>query len=318
MGLLSGSVSITRFNVPSRPEAPDFESEAFRGIAPGSEVREALGFVPFEPEAPFEVGTRRSAFRVRIDQVRPDKTAVDERLKQLVQAEAELTGAEFVGPKKRKKLRELAEEEIITQTSPRTTIVEGCLDGDLLYLATTSNDRLGRVVQLLRKIGVVAELKTPWIDRGEGEVDSDVVEVTDPNQSLLGCRFLRELVGDSEILYEPEAGNVRLKTHDTNVSLTGAVLKDVFRYLDRGAEILAAKLIAPEGSFRLDGLSFRISSLKLEGGSRGHWTELLDERLGQIAELFERLDRRFDELAPRLRQKTAGRAVAGPGPAATA
>ena len=45
MGLLSGSVSITRFNVTKMPAKPDFDKAAFKEIAEGSEVRLSRGFV---------------------------------------------------------------------------------------------------------------------------------------------------------------------------------------------------------------------------------------------------------------------------------
>ena len=52
MGLLSGTVSVTRFNVSVPPDGPDFERARFWAIEPGSEVRERMGFVPFEVEVP--------------------------------------------------------------------------------------------------------------------------------------------------------------------------------------------------------------------------------------------------------------------------
>ena len=56
MGLLSGSLSVTRFNVVVPPEGPDFERIQFWAIDPGSEVRERIGVIPFEIDAPYEVG----------------------------------------------------------------------------------------------------------------------------------------------------------------------------------------------------------------------------------------------------------------------
>ena len=76
MGLLSGTVSVTRFNVAVPQEGPDFERARFWAIEPGSEVRERMGFVPFEIDAPYEVAKGRYVFRVRIDRVRADPTAV--------------------------------------------------------------------------------------------------------------------------------------------------------------------------------------------------------------------------------------------------
>ncbi|MEM7051914.1 MAG: hypothetical protein AAF604_19765 [Acidobacteriota bacterium] len=302
MALISGSASVTRFNLVHAPEPPDFERAAFHGIMAGSEVREAVGFIPFEPGAPWEVGTRRYAFRVRIDKLRPDPIAVKERLKLLVQTEMEETGAPFVGPKKRKRLRELAEEELIVQSSPRSHIIEGCIDGDLVYVGSTAKAYLGTVLQLMRQIDVVADYKTPWIDLDEPEVDGEIVETTEPGQSILGCRFLRNLLGDRDIMVEPESGYVRLQTRDARITLTGAVLNDLRRYVERDAEVLAAKLVAGESGFRFDALSWRIGSLRIETGRHDHWTDLLDERLEKIADVYELLDRKYSSLKPKARR----------------
>ena len=299
MGLLSGPVSITRFNVAPFPDEPDFESERFLEIQPGSEVRERIGFVPMEPDAPYEVGQGRYAFRVRIDRLRPDPTAVKERLKVLIRTELD-AGAEFVGARKRKELKQLAEEELIIKTTPISRIIECCLDGKILYVASTSKDHLGKVIAQLRKIGVVADHKTPWIDRGDPEVESEIVPAYDPGQSVLGCRFLKALMGDRDVMFEGEAGYVQLQTGEARITLSGAVTGDLHRYVQRGAEILAAKLLTGDAAFRLDALNFRISSLRVETSRHEHWTELLDERLERISSVWELLEAKYKELAARL------------------
>lgn len=296
MPLLTGPASITRFNVHHIPDEPDFEQARFQAIQPGSELRESSGFIPFEPDAPYEVGTRRYAFRVRIDKLRPDPTAVRERVRDLIKSELEMTGGVMVGPKKRKEFRQLAEEELIMQAVPSWKILECCLDGPLLYIASTSKSDLGIVVQLLRRIEILVEPKTPWIDAGEGEIESELVTTREPGESVRGCRFLKALLGDREILFEPESGMVRLQTRDTRVMLGGAVLKDLRGYLEREMEILSAKLIYGEAAFRFDALSYRLSGLRVEAGRHEHWTELLDERLANIAEVFDVLDRKYGEL----------------------
>lgn len=299
MGLLSGAASVTRFNVAPFPGAPDFESERFVEIAPGSEVRERVGFVPMEPEAPYEVGQGRFVFRVRIDKLKPDPTAVQERLKELVRTELD-DGAAFVGAKKKKELKQLAEEELIVKTTPVSRIVECCLDGRVLYVATTAKDHLGKVIAQLRKIGLVADPKTPWIDRGDPQIESDVVAAYEPGQSVLGCRFLKALLGDREVTFEGEAGYVQLQTAEARITLQGAVTGDLHRYVQRGAEILAAKLLTPDASFRLDALHFRLGSLRVETSRHDHWIELLDERLEKIAAVFELLESKYKALASRL------------------
>ena len=295
MGLLSGSVSVTRYNVLKQPSAPDFDSAAFREIDPASELRHSIGFLPLEPEAPWEVGARRWAFRVRIDRLRADPTLLRERFRDLVRAEIE-SGARFVSPTRRRELRELAEEELVTQTLPSSKIIDGCIDGDILYLATTAKNHLGLLTQLLRQIGVEVEPKAPWIDRGDRPVESDIISTHEPGESVLGCRFLKELVGDSEVTVEPESGYLRLQTHDTKITIHGTVFHELLHYLEQDAELLAAKMSTGESTFRFDALSYRISNLKIETGKHEHWTELLDERLEKIGGIFDMLDRKFIEL----------------------
>jgi hypothetical protein len=293
MGLLAGLASVSRLNVVACPELPDFDRVPFRAITAGSEVRETVGFVPFEPEAPYQIGHTRHAFRVRVDRRRPDPTTVRERVKELVAAEVAATGATAVGPRKRKRLRELAEEELLATAQPRTRIVEGVLDGGLVYVDTTSRAALATVTLLLRQIGVLVEPKAPWLDLGEAEVASELVETSDAGESVLGCWFLKDLVGDRDVLVEPENGLVRLQTREARVTLAGGVLPDLHRFLERGAEMLSARLTVAGSSFRLDALPFWVSGLKVETGRHDHWTLALDERLEKIAALYELLEEKY-------------------------
>jgi hypothetical protein len=301
MGLLSGTVSVTRFNAAVPAEGPDFERAQFWAIEPGSEVRERMGFVPFEIDAPWEVAKGRYVFRVRIDKVRPDPTTVKERMKELMKAEMDATGKTFVGSKTRKKLKELAEAESCMQQAPRTRIIECCLDGNLLYVASTAKTYLGTVLTLLRQTGVEADFKAPWLDEAP-EVDeaSDVVLPKEPGQSVLGCRFVRALLDEPDVMVEPETGSVRLATRETKVSLTGAILHDLHHYLEEGAEILAAKMHVGPVQMRFDALSYRLNGLKLEPVKNEHWTIDLDQRLEQIAAVFEALDTKYAALKGRL------------------
>ncbi len=301
MGLLSGSASISRFKVVSRPPEPDFETARFTEIQPGSEVRERSGFVPMEPEAAYQVGHERFAFRVRQDQLKPDPTAVRERVKDLIRIELDTSGASSVGPKKRKMLRELAEEELIVRSSPRSKIVEGTIDGETLYIASTAKNFLGTVLLLLRQVGVVVEPFAPWTADGSAEeIESELIEIREPGHSVLGCRFLKALLEDRELLMEPVTGSVRLQTREAKVSLTGAVLTELFRYVEQDAEILSAKLTTGEITFRLDGPSFRITGLSIETARHDHWTELLDERIEKISAAYELLDGKYASLAEQL------------------
>ena len=301
MGLLTGAVAVTRFNVVVPPEGPDFERARFWEIEPGSEVRERMGFVPFELDAAYEIGKGRYAFRVRIDRVRPDATAVKERLKELIKAETEATGKPFVGAKTRKKLRELAEAESAMRQAPRTRILECCIDGSVLYVASTAKTHLGTVLTLLRQAGVEADFKAPWLDEApEADELSDVVLPKEPGQSVLGCRFLRALLEEPEVMVEPETGSVRLATREARVTLAGGVLHDLFRYLEEGAEILAAKIHVGPVMMRFDALSYRLNGLKLEPVRNEHWTIDLDQRLEQIAAVFATLDGKYAALKERM------------------
>lgn len=305
MGLLSGSVSVCRYEVAYK-EAPDFEAAAFREIVPESELRESLGFVPFEPEAPYELGARAYAFRVRVDRRRPDPTRVKERLRQLLKTELETSGRPFVGPKKKRELRLLAEDELVAQEAPRSKIIECAMDGPALYIGSTSRNVVGMVLVLLSKIGVTTAPRNPWFRLGLPELLSDVVETRDASESIYGCQFLKELVGDAEFPLEPEAGRVKLATREAKISLAGEVQADLYRYLERGAEVVSAKLVwagsgpvetGGELVFSFDAPGFRLSGLRLPPAQTGHWTTDLLERVARIGELYDRLDAKFEEAA---------------------
>jgi hypothetical protein len=315
MGILSGTVSVTRYNVAVPAEGPEFERGAFHEIEPGSEVRERAGFVPYELDAPYEVSKGRYAFRVRVDRLRPDATAVRERVRELVKAEMEATGAPFVGGKGRRRLRDLAEQELLRRQAPRTTIVECCIDGGLLYVGTTAKSRLGMVQTLLRQAGVAAELKAPWLDEApEADEASDVVLPSEPGESVLGCRFLKALLDEPEVMVEPEKGNVRLATREARITLTGGVLRELFRYLEEGAEMLSAKLLLGPTALRFDALSYRLQSVKLEPVRAEHWTIELDQRLEQLAAVWDQLDAKYAALRDRLADD-ASQQTAKPAPA---
>jgi hypothetical protein len=312
MGLLSGTVAVTRFNVAVSAEGPDFDRAPFWEIEPGSEVRERIGFVPFELEAPYLVAQGRYAFRVRIDRVRPDATAVKERLRELVKTEMEASGKPFVGPKTRRKLRDLAEAELAARQAPRSKIVECCIDGPLLYVASTAKTNLGLVMTLLRQAGVDGELKAPWLDEAPDlDEASDIVIPKEPGQSVLGCRFLRALLEEPDVMVEPEAGSVRLATREARVTLSGAVMNHLYRYLEEGAEVLAAKIFLGTTPFRFDALSYRLNGLKLEPLKNEHWTMDLDQRLEQIAAVFGALDEKYTALKGKL-EFQKGPAAQGP------
>lgn len=301
MGLLSGTVAVTRFNVAVPQEGPDFERARFWEIEPGSEVRERIGIIPFELDSPYEVAQGRYVFRVRVDRIRPDATAVKERMKELIKVEMETTGKPFVGPKTRKKLRDLAEAESAMRQAPRTQIVECCIDGSILYVASTAKTWLGTVLTLLRQAGVEGDFKAPWLDEApEVEEMSDVVVPKEPGQSVLGCRFLRALLEESDVMVEPETGSVRLATREARVTLAGAVLNELFHYLEEGAEILSAKIHVGAVPMRFDALSYRLNGLKLEPIKNEHWTIDLDQRLEQIAGIFETLDGKYAALKEKM------------------
>lgn len=300
MGLLSGTASVTRFAVARRPDEPEFERWGFLEIPPGGEVRERVGFVPFEPDAVYRIGHQRWAFRVRHDVVRPDGGAVRERLAQLIATEKEQTGVESVGPKKRKKLRELAEAEIASRTAPRTRLIECVLDGDVLWVGSTASSALSTAMALARTAGLELFWKTPWLDRDEEDVESDLVPTHAPAQSVLGCRFLKALVGRDDILFEPEKGNITLVTPEARVGLRGAVLTDLGRYMQRECELLSARLLWDDLQLRLDALAFRVNGVVIEIEKADTWVERLEARLERIAALYAFLDETYAALSAQL------------------
>lgn len=300
MGLLTGSASVTRFAVTARPDDVDFDEVRFQEIAPGSSVRERIGFVPFELDSPYRIGQRRWAFRVRIDVRRPDPTGVRERVREMEKAEREATGNPFLSARTRRALRQAAEEELLERATPRSKVVECCLDDHTLWVGSTANGALGMVLALLRQVNVVADFSAPWFTAGLEEPDSELVEARDPGQSVWGCLLLKRLVQDADVMLEPESGSARLATREARVTLTGAVTNHVQRYVERGAELLAAKLATDATTFRLDALNWRVGSLRIECEQHEHWQDLLDERLEHIAAVYELLESKFGQYRDRL------------------
>jgi hypothetical protein len=300
MGLLSGAASVTRFTVLACPEEPDFAAYAFREIPPGGEVRDRAGFVPFEPGAAYRVGHTRFAFRVRMDSLRPDPTAVKERFKELMKAEKESTGA-AIGGRKRKQLRELAVAEALARATPRARLTECLLDDKVLYVGSTASTALSTTIALAQAAGIELLWKTPWIDRGEEDVESELFVPRGPGQAVLGCRFLKALIGDDEVALEPEKGKVALVTPETRVALAGSVTPDLGRFLKRECELLSARLLWNELSFRFDAPGFRVAALHLETERFETWEENLDARMERIVALYELLDAKYESLAPKLR-----------------
>lgn len=296
MGLLTGSISVTRLKAPSHVDETTFEQHGFKEIDLASELKESIGFIPFEPEAPYQIGAGRIAFRMRIDRRRADSVQVRERHKQLLLTEMESTGARFVPSKKRAELKHLAEEELIIGRTPTSHVVECCIDRKILFAGTTSKTHLGILQQLLRKAGVATEMLVPWNERGLPEEWSDLPETMDPAASIYGCRFLESLSGDPEFLFEPEQGYVRLASDETRITLTGDVLSDLHAYLKRDAHVLAAKILHKDLRFTLDGTTFRLNAVQFPRPNNEIWTENLDQRLEQIHELMDRLDERFGAL----------------------
>ena len=82
--------------------------------------------------------------------------------------------------------------------------------------------------------------------------------------------------------------------------LTGGVLPELVRYLEDGAEILAAKIHLGAVPLRFDALSYRLSGVQLEPVREEHWTLALDARLEQLAALWAELDGKYAAVKDRL------------------
>lgn len=295
MGLISGSVACCRYNVTTMPESIDFESFAFRAIQPGSSLRERHGFVPYEPGETYEVGHGRWAFRVRFDKVHLDSTTINERLKELIKIETENAGPPSA--KTIQSLKRLAEDEQMERPMTKSKIIECYIDGTLLYIGATSKNYLGSILELLRNVGVEAEVKNPWMDEGFREEEGEHLEVKEPGQSVRGCRFLQALLNDRDVMVEPEAGNVKLVTDEgAKVGLAGPVNNELDRYLDRGSEVVMAKLLVGEMQFTLDGFSYKLSGLALDNYKKLHWIERLEARMEKIAYVWDFLDAKYQLL----------------------
>ncbi len=296
MALISGSVACTRFSVVAAPEEIDFDSVRFRALQPGSILRESSGFVPYEPEEPYLIANRMWAFRIRCDQKKVDANQLKERVRELVKVEMQEVGPPSM--KKIQELRKLAEEELLERQSSSTKIIECVLDDHTLYVGTVAQSNLGLVSALLLKVGVQLEFKTPWIDAGLESQSADHIDYQDPSQSVIGCHFLNALLNDPDVFPEVERGQAKLITASgTTVTLKGTIQSDLDRFLDEGSDLINLKLLYEDTLFTLDGLSFRISGLKINPYKSDHWTGKLQSRLDRIREVWEAMDQKFLDFA---------------------
>lgn len=307
MGLLSGSLSVSRFHLSG---VPDFEAAPFQEIPAGAEeIRRSLGFVPMLPGEPYEIGAKRWAGRVRVDELKPDPQVVKDRFDELVSAELE-AGAFALSKKRRRDLKELAWLESAMGTTPARRYVDFAVGGELAYIASTSRADLGEVMMLFRRVGATLSPATPWEELPE--MQHAFLE-SQPGQSAWGPRFLGALLeangkgAEKEVALNVLDGRASLIASEARIGLSGDIGGKLMHQVIGGAEIVSAKLVTDKALFTLDALSWWIKSAKLGDVEAGHWTETLDARFEQIGDLFEVLDSAFH----RLRRAVEGGATDG-------
>ena len=306
MGILRGAASVTRFHYSLAGDL-DVAAAEFQPIDPASEIRDAAGVVPMVAREPLGdvIAGGRHTFRVRIDKRRPDAAAVRERLDELVAAEIE-AGAHFVGPRRRRDLRELAEEEHLPR-NPRTKYIDCVTEpSGVLWVGSTSPADLSTVQAVCRRMGLETSLLTPWRDL-DGEPFEGMMDLP-PGASLRGSMFLKDQLrtflagrrGESGVMLEPETGRLEVAVDGVRHVVVGEVCPAAAEILESSAAWpVKAKLVAgldgQNAAFTFHALTFRVSSLKVETGKHEHWTELLDERLEKIAAVYGLLDELYEE-----------------------
>ena len=75
---------------------------------------------------------------------------------------------------------------------------------------------------------------------------------------------------------------------------------EVDRYIEQGAEILSAKILAETFAFQFDGLAYRINGLKLDPYKSLHWIERLEARVEKLRDVWDYLDQKFQTAQPDL------------------
>lgn len=241
----------TRYHVDST-KGFDLEAIEFREIQPGSEIRESVGVVPMWSGVDMKAWDGAYAFRVRVDTRRPNATKVRERVRQMVEVELE-HGAAIVGPKKRRELKALAEEELIFEAEIKMKMIEVYILGEDLLIGSASDSDVDRVVGLLRKVGIAPEPVFPW--------GQDVADGSSGREFLGRLSMSR----GEELWINSVDGAVKINLPEGRVSATGSIGQVLSLLHNKPHEIISAKVIlgmdAEGGEFHLDGFPWRIRGL---------------------------------------------------------
>lgn len=284
MGLMKGTASVCRFRV--EPFLAHFVDAAFEPIPDGSEIRRSIGFVPMVGREPYKIGGHAWAGRMRLDEIKPDRQTVLDRIEELFKREYE-AGARAIGKLRRRELKELAIEESCIGVPPKRKYVEWVLQGETLYVGSTNKSDVGEVLQLMRRCGAAKiEAVVPW--ENLPRMESSVLDFNG-----WGPRFLRHLFeANSGREFDLEFGRMTMKAADHKINLTGDIAASTVHHLEQGAEIVSAKMAAG-GGYTLDAERWWIKSATLLVDLSDHWTDHLMLRIEAIEGIYDALETAF-------------------------
>lgn len=151
MGLVEGTISLTRFMVTSMTDTPDFDRVPYKEPHEDSNITETEGFLPYANGEEYQTAHQSWFFRVATFKRIPCKERFQEVYRDLLKAESE-QGPVSVATKRALKSQA---EDIARKPGKISRKRIDCYlwEGSILYAGTTSKGDLGTICELLAHRG---------------------------------------------------------------------------------------------------------------------------------------------------------------------
>lgn len=298
-GFAKKTFAVTRLDLIST-EKPRLEDVPFTPLPELGEADESSGFRTLRNSKVFEVRNGIYAARFFLDLRRTSKEH-DELMEELAENEQhqidEATGEVVNSWKEAEKYDGVSK----TNNMIATDVTEIYIDAHakLVWLATSSDGDIGRIIADLRKAGVRVKSATPWARRDLPSPRTFLGKL-DPGWNVKGALALKSFIKDERLSLAEKGGRFTVIRMAQRGLAQKVVTKNVGFEFDReikiGGELKNAAVYLHTTGFVLNALSWRLS--KVSTGASGTCGDV-DAALGNlwvVCDVYQCLDDWFIEL----------------------